>query len=132
MIAIVREGKADVQDKSKLDVTIGEFPSRYWRYLLATLLFGIGNSGTAFLILQTSGIGIALVGTVLIYAFYNLIAALVSYPSGRLSDEFGRRNILLAAFAIFIFTYLGFAVTQNIFMIGGLFCLYGLYQGIFR
>lgn len=33
---------------------------------------------------------------------------------------------------IFLIAYLGFALTQNVLLIAGLFVFYGLYQGIFR
>jgi MFS family permease len=95
-------------------------------------LFGIGNSSNAFLILQTKSLGASFQNTILIYAAFNGIAALISYPSGHLSDKFGRKNILLLAFVIFLCSYAGFAITSNLWLIAGLFCLYGLYQGIFR
>jgi MFS family permease len=60
------------------------------------------------------------------------VAALISYPAGFLSVQLGRRNILLVSYAIFLATYLGFAVTRNVALIAALFILYGLYQGIFR
>jgi MFS family permease len=44
----------------------------------------------------------------------------------------GRKNILLISFFIYLVTYTGFALTKSLWLIGGLFCLYGLYQGIFR
>jgi MFS family permease len=118
--------------KSKIDISLGRFPKEYWRYLLATALFGIGNSSNSFLILRTHDIGVSLEQTILIYAAFNLVAALISYPAGSLSDQWGRRNLLLASFVIFLIAYLGFALTQNILMIAGLFVFYGLYQGIFR
>ena len=39
---------------------------------------------------------------------------------------------MIVSFIIFLITYTGFAFTKNLWLIGGLFCLYGLYQGIFR
>jgi MFS family permease len=36
------------------------------------------------------------------------------------------------SFVIFLVGYLGFAVTQNVVLIAGLFAFYGLFQGIFR
>ena len=95
-------------------------------------MFGIGNSSNAFLILQTKDIGASLVATVLIYAGFNLVSALISYPAGFFSDRWGRKNVLLSAFVIFFIVYLGFAVTQNVVLIAITFVLYGLYQGIFR
>lgn len=132
MVLLVTERRVAVAAKSKIDVNLRRFPKPYWEYLLATALFCAGNSTNAFLILQTRDVGVSLQVTILIYAAFNLMAALISYPAGALSDRLGRRNILLAAFAVFFITYSGFAVTRNVVAIGVLFALYGLYQGIFR
>src|SRR5205823_12380417 len=70
--------------------------------------------------------------TILIYAAFNLVAALISYPAGSLSDRWGRRNVLLASFLIFVASYLGFALTRNVAVVAVLFAGYGAYQGIFR
>ncbi|HWL21939.1 MAG TPA: MFS transporter [Bradyrhizobium sp.] len=132
MVLLVTEKPIAVAAKSKIEVNLGQFPRRYWKYLLATALFVMGNSSNAFLILQTRDVGVSLENTILIYAAFNLVAALISYPSGALSDRWGRRNILLAAFAVFFVAYLGFALTRNVVLIAALFALYGLYQGAFR
>ena len=132
MVLLVEERSVKTKAKARLDIGFGQFPRAYWKYLLATALFGIGNSSNAFLILQTQDIGVSLTTTILIYAGFNLVAALISYPAGALSDSMGRRNILLLAMAIFLITYLGFASSRNILLIGVLFVFYGLYQGIVR
>ncbi len=133
MVLLVKERPAaGVAAKSKIDVGLGQFPIGYWKYLLATALFGLGNSSNAFLILRTQDTGASLETTILIYAGFNLVAALISYPAGSLSDRWGRKNILLASFVIFLIAYLGFALAQNLVPIATLFIVYGLYQGIFR
>jgi MFS family permease len=129
---VVAGAAAGAAAKAKIDVNLRQFPKAYWQYLLATALFGIGNSSNAFLILQVKDIGASLTMTILIYAGFNLVAALISYPAGFLSDKLGRRNILTVALAIFLVTYLGFAFTRIVALIGMLFICYGLYQGIFR
>jgi len=132
MILLVKEKKVAVKSKVKIDLDFRQFPAGYRKYLIATALFGIGNSSNAFLILQTKGLGISFEKTIFIYAAFNLVAALISYPAGHLSDKWGRKNMLLLSFIIFLITYISFAFTKNLWLIGGLFCLYGLYQGIFR
>jgi MFS family permease len=132
MVLLVSEQRVAVAAKSKIDLNLDQFPRRYWNYLVATALFVAGNSSNAFLILQTRDVGASLEITILIYAAFNLVAALISYPAGALSDRWGRRNILLAAIAVFFAAYLGFALTRNVLLIGALFVLYGLYQGAFR
>jgi MFS family permease len=82
--------------------------------------------------LQTKSIGASVELTILIYAGFNLVAALISYPAGSLSDRCGRKNILLVAFLIFFVSYFGFARARSVALIAALFVFYGLFQGIFR
>ena len=132
MVLLVREKPTSVAAKAKLDVSLRQFPRGYWRYLLATAVFGIGNSSAAFLILRTRDTGLSLETTILVYAAFNLVAALISYPAGSLADRFGRRNVLVGAFATFLLAYLGFAITSTFVVVAAMFVLYGLYQGTFR
>jgi MFS family permease len=132
MVVLVTEHRAAIHAEAKIDISLRQFPRDYWKFLLVMAVFGIGNSSNAFLILQTQDIGASLPTTILIYAAYNLVAALISYPAGWLSDTWGRRNVLLVCFLVFLIAYLGFALTRNVFLIAGLFAFYGLYQGIFR
>jgi MFS family permease len=132
MVVFVHEQPIKITAKAKIGIRVEKFPRAYWKYLLATALFGIGNSSNAFLILETKDIGASLTTTILIYAGFNLVAALISYPAGYLSDRLGRRNLLVVSITIFFITYLGFALTRAVAFIGVLFVFYGLYQGIIR
>lgn len=140
MVLLVREKSVDEHAKAKLDIHLGRLPKRYWVYLGVAALFGIGNSSNMFLILRTNDILVgdgltkdrALTITILIYALFNLLAALASYPAGYLSDRFGRRTVLLLAFVIFVVVYAAFGLTTDTVVLGVLFALYGVYQGIFR
>jgi MFS family permease len=132
MILLVKEKRTDSKAKSKLDIHIKIFPKAYWKYLFVIALFGIGNSSNSFLILQIKDEGLSLMNTVLVYAMFNLVAALISYPAGSLSDKFGRKHLLLISFIIFLISYTGFAFISNLFLLGILFVFYGLFQGIFR
>ena len=132
LVLFVREKGDGVKMKYKLDVNIKNFPKSYWRYISVIALFGLGNISSSFMILQTRNAGVPLITTILIYAFFNLVAALSSYPAGYLSDKLGRKSVLLTSFLAFLIALIGFAVTKNVFVIALLFALYGVYQGIFR
>jgi MFS family permease len=132
LVLAVREGRVEVGAKSSFGAALRRFPKSYLAYLIATALFGVGNSSNAFLILQTKGLGASLTATILIYAAFNLVAALVSYPAGSLSDRLGKRTVVLLSLAVFTVSYLGFALTPNVWGLGALFVLYGVYQGAFR
>src|SRR5689334_9396412 len=102
MVLFVKERPLKADDKAKIDVSLGKFPRDYWQYLLVTALFGIGNSSNSFLILQTKDIGASVEATILIYAAFNLVAAVASYPAGYFSDKWSRKNVLLLSFIIFL------------------------------
>jgi MFS family permease len=132
MILLVKEKREGISGKTTIDLHVRQFPKAYWKYLVASGLFGIGNSSNAFLILEIRDEGLSLFNTVLVYSFYNLIAALISYPAGSLSDTLGRKPLLLISFIIFFISYAGFAFSSSVFLLALLFVLYGLFQGIFR
>ncbi|HZC23946.1 MAG TPA: MFS transporter [Candidatus Binatia bacterium] len=132
LVLLVHDRPVRVAAKSKIDTGFREFPIGYWKFLVVIAVFQIGNSSNSFLILQTKSIGASFTLTILIYAGFNLMAALISYPAGSLSDRWGRRNILLAAFLIFFVAYFGFARARSVVAIAVLFVFYGLFQGIFR
>ena len=77
------------------------------RVSLATDLLGLGDSSHAFLILRTQDIRALLETTILIYAAFSLVAALVSSPARSLSDQWGRRKVLLAPLGILRIAHLG-------------------------
>lgn len=104
----------------------------YRRFLIISAVLESGNCGSAFLILWTSDLGASLDQSILIYAGFNLAAALASYPAGSLSDRFGRRNLLAAGYVIFILCFLGLFAGRNLLLATLLFAGYGVHQGIFR
>ena len=132
MVFFVSERRVETTAKASFAAGLRRFPKPYRGYLIATALFGAGNSSNAFLILQTKSFGVSLTGTILVYAAFNLVAALVSYPAGSLSDRLGRRTLVLAAFAVFFAAYLGFALARSAVVVAALFILYGVFQGVFR
>lgn len=131
MIILIKEKEGKFNAKAKL-TSLFKFPKSYWKYLGVIAVFGMGNISSSFMILETKNIGISLIGTILIYAFYNLAAALISYPAGFFADKMGRKNILLSGFLLFFISLVGFAVSKNFVVIAIMFAVFGLYQGIFR
>jgi MFS family permease len=132
MVLLVRERPVEPAAKGTISLGLRRLPRSYWTYLFVTGVFSLGNSSNSFLILRTSDLGASLPMTILVYAVFNLVAALVSYPAGYLSDHIGRKRCLLVGFVIFAAVYAGFAFLTDSILIGILFVLYGLFEGIFR
>lgn len=108
------------------------FAPAYWRYLGVTALFGLGNSTNAFLVLRLRDAGVPFAQTLLIYAGFNLVAALASYPAGAAADRLGRKPLLLGSWLVFALVYAGFAAGAGPLLLAPLFVGYGAYQGAYR
>ena len=112
--------------------TTSSFPWRgaapaYRAFLAIGVLFALGNSSDAFLILRAHNLGLGTLATVLAYAVYNVVYAVAGWPAGILSDRLGRRGIIIAGFALFALVYGGMGLATGALVVWPLFALYGLY-----
>jgi MFS family permease len=103
------------------------YDRRFLVFVGITLLFSIGNSSDAFLILRSRDLGLSATAVVFAYVLYNIAYAGLSLPAGIQSDRIGRRPVLIAGFVIFALVYLGFAVATSSWMVWPLFIVYGGY-----
>jgi MFS family permease len=102
-------------------------PARFYMFLGIVLLFSIGNSSDAFLILRAQNLGVALLATPLVYALFNFVYASASIPLGSLSDRIGREKVIVLGWLAYSLAYFGFAFAQQSYQVWLLFAFYGLY-----
>jgi len=96
-------------------------------FLGIMLVFTLGNSSDAFLILRAQNVGVAVIAIPLVYALFNLFYAALSLPAGGLSDRIGRRKVIGFGWLIYALVYLGFGLADAPWQIWLLYSLYGLY-----
>jgi MFS family permease len=103
---------------------------RYWWLVAVALIFNLGNSSDAFLLLRAKEIGIAPELVPLSLVVMNLTYCLSAYPMGLLSDRIGKLRLLATGFLLYALTYLGFAFVNQNWQMWVLLALYGVYQGM--
>jgi MFS family permease len=111
-------------------LTLAGFDGRFRMFLLIVVLFTLGNSSDAFLILRAQNVGLTVTGVLGMMITFNLIYAVVSSPAGALSDRLGRRRLLLAGWVIYGLVYLGFGRVVAGWQAWSLMAVYGLYYGL--
>lgn len=99
-------------------------------YLLVVLLFTLGNSSNAFLLLKAKAVGFDDVSVVLLYFIYNITASVLSLPLGGLSDKIGRKSLLVSGYFVFTAVYFGFAFVFNRMFMVCIFVLYGVHTAM--
>ncbi len=113
-----------------LRLSVRQFGRPFTLFLIVNMLFALGNSSDAFLILRSQAAGYSAFETVMLYVVFNAIYSLFSYPMGRLSDRCGAQRVLIISFFLFAAVYGGFgaATARPIFWV--LFPLYGMYMAM--
>ncbi len=111
-------------------LTLKGFDVRFRGFLLIVILFTLGNSSDAFLILRAQERGLSVLGVMGALLALNLVYSLVSSPAGVLSDRIGRRRVLVGGWLIYGLVYLGFALAGAGWQVWLLYALYGVYYGM--
>src|SRR5665647_3308083 len=94
-------------------------------YLGTVFFFCLGNSSNAFLLLKAADMGFSLSQVMLLYLVFNVSASVVAVPSGRFSDRFGRRSVLVPGYLLSCLVYLGLAGLTSKPAVVVLFVAYG-------
>jgi MFS family permease len=99
----------------------------FWLVVAASVVFALGNSSNAFLLLRASNLGLSTTLVILAYALYNAIYAGFAWPLGSLSDRVPRALVMAAGVVVYALVYIGFATASGGWAVWPLFALYGLY-----
>jgi MFS family permease len=103
--------------------------SRFWGFLVVMLIFTLGNSTDAFLLLRAKELGVPVALAPILWALLNGVKSVSNIPGGALSDRIGRRPTLIAGWSIYALIYLLFARATQAWHAWILFAAYGLYFG---
>lgn len=132
LVFLVRERRVEAapEERRKPQISLAPFDRQFKLFLLAVVIFTLGNSSDAFLLLRADATGVSNVQIPLLWLVFNVVYALASTPAGELSDRIGRRVVIIGGYAVFALVYLGFAAASAAWHIWGLFAAYGLYYGL--
>ncbi len=106
------------------------FEARFKGFLLIVVVFTLGNSSDAFLILRAQERGLSVLQVMGMLLTFNLIYTLVSGPAGALSDRIGRRVLIVGGWLVYGLIYLGFALAGAGWQVWTLYGIYGIYYGL--
>jgi len=125
------EGAATTGTKTaalpSLDASLGR---AFWTFLASVLLFTLGNSTDAFLILRANQLGVSVALIPILWAALHVVKSAASVPGGALSDRFGRKPLILAGWAVYAAVYIGFGRATETWHAWALFLAYGTFFGL--
>jgi MFS family permease len=102
----------------------------YKKAVVGFLAFGIINSSDLFLLLMIKNITNSDQDVLMVYIFYNIVFAATSYPMGAFADKIGFKKSYVIGLIVFAIVYGVMATSPSLYVIYGLFFLYGLYASL--
>jgi MFS family permease len=129
-VLVLAIGARDVagEGKSKAPMlSLKGMDNRFKLFMLVLVLFTLGNSSDAFIILRAQERGLDVLQIMLMLMTFNLIYSVLAGPLGALSDKVGRRRLIIGGWIAYGLVYLGIALSRTGWQIWTLFGLYGIY-----
>jgi len=130
LIFLVKEKQAEKQKTDLPKFNLKDLNPAFNIFLIASIIFALGNSSDTFLILRAKNLGLTTVLAIFAYALFNFFYALFSTPAGILSDKIGPQKLLIIGWFLFALIYLLFGINQSPLLVWFLFILYGFYMAL--
>ncbi|OGL54427.1 MAG: MFS transporter [Candidatus Schekmanbacteria bacterium RIFCSPHIGHO2_02_FULL_38_11] len=131
ILFFVKETRIDRKGSSQpLTFSLKNFDSGFKMLLASVIVFTLGNSSDAFLLLRAKEAGVPAHLIPAIWAVLHIVKTLSSTPGGVMSDRVGRKRIIIAGWLVYGLVYLGFAYASSHLHIWILFIIYGIYFGM--
>ena len=105
-------------------------PRTLYVFLVVLLIFALGNSADAFLLLRLADLGVSPVLIPVLWAAHHAVKAVMSVVGGIRSDRVGRPRVIAVGWVVYAAVYAGFALTTSLTWLVLLFLCYGLYYGL--
>ena len=115
------------QGSAKTRFSFEGMDSRFKTFLFIVILFTLGNSSDAFILLRGQERGLSVLQVMGMALTFNFLYTVFAGPLGAWSDKVGRRKLILGGWFAYGLVYLGFAFANAGWQVWVLFGLYGLY-----
>jgi MFS family permease len=117
----------DSQTVETKRLSLKEMDPRFKYFLFVLILFTLGNSSDAFILLRGQERGLSILQVMGMSLTFNAVYTLFAGPLGAWSDRVGRRRLMMGGWLAYGLVYLGFAFSKTGWHVWVLFALYGLY-----
>jgi MFS family permease len=133
LVFFVREPEIKADEVRSGQVGLGhwsELSSDFKRMLLALLIFMLGNSTDAFLLLKLANTGIEEAWIAVLWSLHHVVKMSSTYFGGWISDFTGRKLPVQVGWSLYAAAYLGFGFIETPWAVIALFMLYGVHFGL--
>src|SRR5262249_41314477 len=111
-------------------LTLQPFDRNFRLYLLALVVFTLGNSSDAFLLVRAGELGVPTALLPLLWCACHVAKSSSNLLLGQAVDQFGPRPFMFVGWLVFAAVYLAFALATAAWQVWAFFLAYGLVIGL--
>ena len=134
LIVVVRDvphrAAEDKTAQASIGAMGGGLTRRFWAYLVVVLLFTLGNSTDAFLLLRANQLGVPVAMAPILWALLNFVKSATGTYGGQLSDTIGRKPLIVGGWLLYAAVYFAFGWAAAAWQAWALFAVYGIFYGM--
>ena len=127
---LLKEVPAKDPPKARLQLTLAPFDKNFRVYLLSLLLFTLGNSSDAFLLMRAEKLGTPVLYLPLLWCLFHIVKSYTNFFLGRVVDAFRPRPMIIMGWMLYAVVYLAFAFATQAWHAWALFFGYALFFGL--
>lgn len=126
----LREPPAAEPPQERLHLSLKPFDRNFRLYLLALLIFTLGNSSDAFLLVRAGELGVPTHLLPLLWCVFHIVKSLSNLSLGRAVDRFSPRPFIYLGWLVYAVVYLAFGWATTGWEAWTLFLIYALFYGL--
>ena len=124
----LREKFVEQPSKERLHLTLKPFDRNFRVYLLSLVIFTLGNSSDAFLLVRAGELGVPTALLPLLWCAFHLVKSSGSLLAGRAVDKLGPRPLILVGWLIY--AVIAFALIETVWLVWVAFLVYGVFYAL--
>ena len=126
----LRETPTATAPRERMRLTLEPFDRRFRLFLLALLVFTLGNSTDAFLLVRAHEQGVVVELLPALWCVFHVVKSTSNLVLGRAVDRFGPRPFLFLGWLLYAVVYLAFGLATEAWEMWACFLAYALFYGL--
>lgn len=111
-------------------LTLRPFDRNFRLYLATLIVFTLGNSSDAFLLVRAGELGVPTALLPLLWFAFHVVKSVGNYLSGPVVDRLGPRPLILGGWVVYAAVYVAFALITTAWQAWVVFLAYGVFYAL--
>jgi MFS family permease len=124
-VALQEKPHEESKERRSLPTSLRPLSWRFRFYLIAVVMFTLGNSSDAFLLVRSSELGVQQGLLPLLWCLFHIVKTASNLIAGHWTDRTGAKPLLVIGWLAYGAVYLCFALAQSAWQAWAIFLVYG-------